>query len=264
VLLLVTYAAAAHADVIDDEETQCVYACVMHGLYWLLIAVLSATSIAQEKESDTWTVLLVAPLRAESIVFGKLLGLWRRLLWPTALIVAHFTIFAFAGVINFTLVLMVLWVLITFNTVWAALGVYLSLRFKKVTTAVIINLIVPIVAFIGVPVTLLIAGELLVHNDLWAENVLWYLPYFYLGEGIDRLAPTFNWYDNIHLPGSRNDPSTAAEFMRAVVLVGIIHICIAGLIVWRTINGFDRFVGRATQLRLDRRAISTPPLAGSP
>jgi hypothetical protein len=84
-VLLLTYWAAASARAIDDEETQIVYAVIMHGLYWMLIAVLSATCIAQEKESDTWTVLLAAPMAARSIVLGKLLGLSRRLLWPTVL-----------------------------------------------------------------------------------------------------------------------------------------------------------------------------------
>ena len=47
---------------------------------------LSSTAIANEKESDTWTVLLVSPISAKSIVLGKLVGLLRRLVWPTALI----------------------------------------------------------------------------------------------------------------------------------------------------------------------------------
>ena len=47
---------------LDDSELQMVYAVIFNGLYWLLVAVLSATAIAQEKESDTWTLLLTAPL----------------------------------------------------------------------------------------------------------------------------------------------------------------------------------------------------------
>jgi ABC-type transport system involved in multi-copper enzyme maturation permease subunit len=263
-LLLLTYVAAANARALEDEETQCVYACAMHGLFWLLIAVLSATSIAQEKESDTWTVLLAAPLRAHSIVLGKLLGLSRRLVWPTILIIVHFCIFAIAGVINFPLVLLILWVLITFNSIWAALGVFLSLRFKKVTTAVIINLIVPVVVFIGVPVTLLIAGTLIARTDDWGEHVFWYLPYFYLGEGISRLAPEFSWDKGVYLPGSRGSTVPASEFIGTAIAIGLVHLGIAVLIVWRTISGFDRYVGRAQQLRPNLYAISTRPLVGSP
>jgi ABC-type transport system involved in multi-copper enzyme maturation permease subunit len=263
VVLLLTYWLAASENVLDDEESQIVYACAMHGLYWLLIAVLSATSIAQEKESDTWTVLLAAPLRAKSIVMGKLLGLSRRMLWPTLLIFGHFMIFAIAGVINFPILLMILWILITFNSVWATLGVYLSLRMKKVTTAVIINLIVPVVLFIAVPVVLVIIGELVARTDNWGEVVLWYLPYYYLGHGIDQLCPTMDWSQGMWLPGSRGNTVEAVNYMAVIFAVGLIHIGIAAMIVWQTIQRFDCYVGRARQMRLDQYIPPTRPLAAS-
>jgi ABC-type transport system involved in multi-copper enzyme maturation permease subunit len=263
-VLLLTYWACESADALDEEETQCVYAVIMHGLYWMLIAVLSATSIAQEKESDTWTVLLVAPLSAGSIVIGKLLGLSRRMLWPTLFVLGHFTLFAVTGVIAFPIVLVVLWVMITFNSVWAALGIYLSLRLKKVTSAVIVNLVVPVVVFVAAPVILLILGELFARTDDLAEVVLWYLPYYYLGYTIDHLGGSFDLGRTMYLPNSSGESVPAAVFVMVIILVGLIHLAVAGFILWRTIRGFDHYVGRATQWRPNSSARLAAPLAGSP
>ena len=76
-LLLISYGCFASADGLKQPELQIFYAFVFNGLYWLLVAVLSATAIAQEKESDTWTVLLASASDARQIVIGKLLGLMR-------------------------------------------------------------------------------------------------------------------------------------------------------------------------------------------
>jgi hypothetical protein len=99
------------------------------------------------------------------------------------------------------------------------------------------------------PVILLIIGELVARSDDLAEAVLWYLPYFYLIEGTNRLSPTFEWFHTMYLPGSRGDSSTAAGFLMAVFWVGVAHLGVAAAILWVTIRHFDRYVGRAGQLR---------------
>ncbi|HEY7086679.1 MAG TPA: ABC transporter permease subunit [Tepidisphaeraceae bacterium] len=245
-LLLLSYVSFASVNALDDHETQIFYACVLHGLWWLLVAVLSATAIVQEKESDTWTVLLAAPLSASSIVLGKLMGLSRRMMWPTLLIAFHFVVFAVAGIVSWPVFFVIFWVLITFNTVWAALGIYLSLRLKKATTAVIINLIVPVVLFLAVPVVLLVLGELLERSDKWAEVVTWYLPYYYLSQSIEKLCPHFSWNASMWMPGFGS--GTTGDFFQVLIIAGLFHLMIAGLIVVYTVRHFDQFVGRATQV----------------
>ena len=102
-LLGVTYAslAASWGEPLKDAETQTIYAVFFNALLMLVVCVVSATAIAGEKESDTWTLLLATPLGAGEIVRGKFLGLMRRMVWPWILIVTHFTIFALCGVISF-------------------------------------------------------------------------------------------------------------------------------------------------------------------
>ena len=108
------------------------------------------TAIAQEKESDTWTLLLAAPVSGSTIVWGKALGTARRLLWPMVLVAAHFLLFACCQVITFGAAFAAIWIMITFNSIWIATGVYFSLRFNKTTFAVIANLMLAIAAYLFV------------------------------------------------------------------------------------------------------------------
>jgi len=250
VLLLVSsYFCFNYVGVLDEREPQIGYACSFNGLFWLLVSVLSATAIAQEKESDTWTVLLVSPFGGAGVVLGKLIGIARRMFWPIILIGVHFTGFAAAGVISWSALMVVLWVTITFNTVWAACGVYLSLRFAKVTTAVIVTLLIPVALFIAVPLMWQVAGQLLVgHTADWATGTLWYLPYFYLGESIDSMRPHGNLDHAIYMP-MLGRAIAVDRFLWIIFVAGIAHIVLAAAIVGHTIYHFDTIVGRAIQTR---------------
>ena len=150
---------------------------------WLLTAVLSATAIASEKESDTWTLLLTTPLRGHSVVWGKVAGLYKRLMWPAALIFTHFLAFTLFGVIRWPALFGAVWVIFSFNSLWVATGIFLSLRVRKVTFAVIINLLLAVGIYLVAFFVLMVIGELFIDREL-PEFVAWYLPYYYLGEGI--------------------------------------------------------------------------------
>ena len=243
VFLLVVYVVLHGDDLLAEKETQAGFAWIFNLIVWLLTCVLAATAIAQEKESDTWTLLLTTPLSGRAIVWGKVLGLYRRLAWPGALIAAHFLAFAVAGVIGWPAYFLTLWVLFSFNSVWAATGLYLSLRSRKVTFAVIINLL------LGVGLYLVVFFVLIVFAELWdmrtlPELVGWYLPYFYLGEGLT--TNWSNWTDEQQrLP--MNVEATGDAFLAVAALVGVIHLAIASVFLQATANAFDGIVGRAPQ-----------------
>jgi ABC-type transport system involved in multi-copper enzyme maturation permease subunit len=243
IVLLATYALLAADNDLHDRGVQIGYAIVMHTLLMLVACVLSATAIAQEKESDTWTLLLATPVSAAAIVFGKTLGILRRLLWPTLLVVAHFLVFTISGVIPPAVFLLIIFVMLTFNTIWVASGVYLSMRFAKVTTAVMVNLLLPVILYGGVSLSLAaIEGFSDNYNHL-AQQVCWYLPYFWLGSGIDRIERFGR--DTVWLP---NDLYVSAgSFIFTAMAIGIIHIAASmGLLVF-TILRFNPMVGRAEQ-----------------
>ena len=261
VLLLVTYLVLAGDHLLGEEWAHAGYSWVFNLIVWLLSAVLSATAIAQEKESDTWTLLLTTPLRGRDIVWGKVLGIYKRLAWPAALIFTHFLAFTLFGVIRWPAMFVAVWVIVTFNSVWVATGVYLSLHIRKVTFAVIINLLLAVVLFLATFFVLLTIAELTRAHSL-PLIVGWYLPYYFLGEGI-----TADWSnpagENTRLPDEVTVSGYA--FLKTVIVIGAIHLAVAGGIVLATISSFDRIVGRARQDRPHRRssAGATPPVAPS-
>lgn len=261
VLLLISYGVLGSENVLDDHEVQMGYACIFHGLMWLLVSVVSATAIAQEKEADTWTLLLATPVSGATIVFGKATGLLRRMMWPFLFVVGHFLLFTVTGVISFDTLLLIVWVLFSFNAIWLATGVYLSLRLRTVTFAVILNLLLAILIYPVVGVLLMIGGQLSDHRSQHVAQVAWYFPYTYLVVGIHELNRDYGrWYfspddDRFWLPpkpweaGRGDDISvTRAEYLGVVFLIGSIHIGAAALILAGTARRFDRIVGRAPQL----------------
>ena len=244
VFLLVVYVVLHGDDLLGEEETQAGFAWIFNLIVWLLTCVLAATAIAQEKESDTWTLLLTTPLSGRAIVWGKVLGLYRRMAWPGALIAAHFLAFTVGGVIGWPAYFLTLWVIFSFNSVWVATGLYLSLRSRKVTFAVILNLL------LGVGLYLVVFFVLIVFAELWSMRTLqelvgWYLPYFYLAEGLT--TDWSNWADEqTRLP--MNVTATGPYFLAVAGLVGVLHLGIASAILQATANAFDRVVGRAPQV----------------
>jgi ABC-type transport system involved in multi-copper enzyme maturation permease subunit len=242
VLLLVTYLVLAGDHLLDEEFAQAGYSWVFNLVVWLLTAVLAGTAIASEKESDTWTLLLATPLSGHSIVWGKVMGLYKRLIWPGVLIVTHFLAFTLFGVIRWPAFFIAVWVIFSFNSVWVATGLYLSVRVRKVTFAVIINLLLAVVVYLAAFFVLLVISELFIAREL-PEWVAWYLPYYYLGEGI-----TTDWSNALSteymtLPG--NLKVSGYVFLLTVVVVGLMHLALAFAILQFTAASFDRMVGRA-------------------
>jgi ABC-type transport system involved in multi-copper enzyme maturation permease subunit len=239
-LLLLTYWALAEGNDLTDEDTHIGYACVFHGLLTLLVCVLAGTAIAQEKESDTWTLLLTTPVSGAAVVWGKILGVFRRALFPMALIAGHFLIFVMAGVIEPYAFLVAMWVIVTFNLVWVATGVYLSLRIPKVTFAVILNLLLPILAYALAPIMLAMIDLALDSNGDFAELVLWYLPFYYIASLMDDSS-------TIYMP-ALNGQIEWSTMMKVVIVVGLLHAAAFVAIVLHMIARFNAIVGRAPQV----------------
>ena len=162
------------------------------------------------------------------------------MLWPTLLILAHFTLFTITSVINPMQWFVILWVIITFNAVWAATGVYLSLRVRKVTTAVIINLMIAIGLDAAVPAAVYAIGQMVSRTDgdvaaQWGDDAAevtgLYIPYVYLACVAERRwdATRPYWF-----PVAGNvSASTYVTLYRAG---GLLHLAVAALIVRLTIG----------------------------
>jgi ABC-type transport system involved in multi-copper enzyme maturation permease subunit len=246
-LLLFTYWGIGAIGELDDRDAHVGYAFVFYTLFMLLLCVLSGTAIAQEKESDTWTVLLTTPTTAHAILLGKIAGIGARLGWPLALITLHFLIFAIGGIVSWTAALLTIFVTISFNSIWLATGLYLSLRVAKVTTAVIINLLLPVLFYGGFSL-ILVTVEALFPAEArhFSENCTWYLPYFYMAIPISEINEHYYQANEIEMPGT-GWHSTPGAFVMTTLIMGLVHLMIAALAIFYTTGRFNRIVGRASQ-----------------
>lgn len=233
---------------LDDEDTHVVFAVMYNAVVWLLAAVVSATAIAQEKEGDTWTVLLTTPLAARRIVLGKLAGVLWRMKLPVALVVLHFLTFAATGAVSFSAAALAIGVILCFNAVWVATGLYLSLRLSKVSVAVVVNLLLGVGAYLGLMLVEAAAMELVGSTRSGPFSGL-ILPYWYLVEGIELLSRTHG--GTTRLPGL-DARMQAGQLFDWTCAVCVAHLLVgAGVLRW-TIARFDRIVGRAPQASTTR------------
>ncbi len=252
--LLFFYICMAVNDELSEQDWQMPFACIFCGLLTLVTCVVSATAIAQEKESDTWTLLLSTPLSPRQIVLGKFAGLLRRFMWPSILICLHFLFFGLGGVLNWTTVAIILFLIFSTNLIWVATGLYLSLRLKTVTLAVILNLCGPTALYGFAVVVLGIIGGVFYHSDTGFEIVGLYSPYAYLCSAIDMLNrsnPTHVW-----IPVFRH--VSVGDFYAIVSCLGLAYLLLTCLVLWHAIRSFNRIVGRARQVHSPSFATPSP------
>ena len=249
--LIVIYAGMASEGELDEAWVQAPFAVIFCAILNLLAVVLAASAIGQEKETDTWTLLLVTPVSGAQIVLGKLAGLVRRFTWPMALVLAHFTLFAIAGVINFTTYFILLYLTVTTNVIWLATGLYFSLRLRTVTFAVTANFLLVLFLYGGVPLVLLIVGGFAADEPEVAEWGCIYMPYAYMVSAVEYLNPGYRYnqgnpyYRDVWVPAF--DRISSQDFVTLVLYVGVAHLIATALVLWYTIANFDRIVGRAEQ-----------------
>jgi len=167
ILLLITYALCADEDILDDEETHMLYATIFLGLGMLFTIVLPATSITSEKESRSWPLLLATTLDDRQILFGKFVGVLRRCLPIWSLLFGHIILFSLLGLIH-PIAIVQIGILVTWIVVFLSCsGLYFSSRFKRTTTAVIMNFILAAAIWAILPLLMAIVTEIIDEgNDL--------------------------------------------------------------------------------------------------
>jgi ABC-type transport system involved in multi-copper enzyme maturation permease subunit len=259
VLLLVSYLLFAIAErrALGYRETHAGYAIVFNFFVWLFAATLGATAVALEKESDTWTLLIASPLSAGQIVWGKFLGVLRRMTWPMALPVVHLCLFTLFGVVSISATLITLAVIVTHNALWVATGLWLSVRFKRVTTAVVANLLLAPLLMLGVPLITIAYAETRPPPREWEGlNAGWYVSYAHIAYTIDNLSRGnrvygYNPYGPEASPTVYFQPSRGAitrnEFVGLMLLTCGVYIALTAAVLRWTAFRFDRTVGRARQ-----------------
>ena len=260
-LMVISYLAAGVNGELDDNDLQIFFGITFHIVMMLLACVISATAIAQEKESDTWTILLASPVSGAAIVWGKAIGCARRLLWPMVAMAGHFLLFTVAGVITPVATMTALVVIAGFNAIWIATGVWLSLRCRKVTFAVIMNLSLPVLLYGVFSLVLVLIDELLrIQGDDLMEQITWWLPFYYIGEIMN--AGGWDHHRGPSRPGGNWQEVSQGEFFLIASGMAALHLAVAAALLSWTAARFNAIVGRAPQEMPLPHGFPVTPTAG--
>ncbi len=166
-LLLLIYALVAAVNGgFEDNDVHAVFICIFTVIGILTTAVLSATSITSEKETRSWEILLCTPLSNWHILLGKTVGILRKCLPVWLLPIGHALLFMMIGLVHPALLVHLSLIVVSIVALFAGTGLYFGARFKRTTTAVILNVTVGLALWAGVPLLMALASEAMPRNPL--------------------------------------------------------------------------------------------------
>jgi ABC-type transport system involved in multi-copper enzyme maturation permease subunit len=172
-VLFTTYLLWEMENNLDQDEVHMLYVCIFMGLGMLFTIVLPATCITSEKESRSWPLLLATTLSDGQILFGKFVGVLRRCLPIWLFLFGHLILFAAVGYIHPIAIpqmaIVVTWIVVFLSCT----GLYFSSRFKRTTTAVIMNFALAAAIWALVPLLMfLLAEEARLFDEDLAEDYM--------------------------------------------------------------------------------------------
>ncbi|MCK4958826.1 MAG: ABC transporter permease subunit [Planctomycetes bacterium] len=151
ILLFVTYALFGAEDVLGEGEVHVMYLIMFLALGMLFTIVAPATCITTEKESRSWPILLGTTLSRGEILLGKIGGLMPRCLPIWLFLIGHVLLFVLGGIIHPLAILHIVMIVAGVIAMFVGTGLYFSTRFKRTTTAVVMNFVLPLVIWGLVP-----------------------------------------------------------------------------------------------------------------
>lgn len=170
--LFTTYFLCAKDNVLDDGETHIMYVVILMGLGMLFTIILPATSITSEKEARSWPLLLTTTLSDADILFGKFVGGLRRCMPVWLLLFGHLLLFGFLGFVHPVAILQMAILVAWIVAFLSCSGIYFSCRFRRTTTAVIVNF--ALAAMIWGLVPLLFTATYGIANELANLHAPWF------------------------------------------------------------------------------------------
>lgn len=128
---------------------------VIAALAMTVQAALSTPSaISSERDAGNWSVLLTTPVGPRQIVLGKALGSVRRLWLVPAVMGFHLVLVTATGWLHPIAVLHALLLFGGLMLMLAGTGVLLGLMCRRGVTASVLNMAVPLLLFLGLPIAL--------------------------------------------------------------------------------------------------------------
>jgi len=160
------------------EEFHTLYTVTFKLISLVGAAIYSAITITGEKEASTLEALLTTPLTARDIVYGKALGVVKRLWAVFALFFIHIAFFTMLGKVHPLALLYMLLLLPAPIFFLIGLGTFITAHVKRTTTAVVLNLAAALVLWAVLPLFAGLLGEIFYdHRHFLAEGTLLFNPF---------------------------------------------------------------------------------------
>ncbi len=223
-----------------SEAAHITYTLVFLLINLMAVSVLAATTITSEKEASTWDALMTTALSGREILFGKVLGVLRRLLPVGALFLGHVMLFTVIGVIH-PLGIFHTFLLLGGPTVFlAGTGIYFSLRAKRTTTAVMLNVGLALFLWLMLPILMaLIDDALLRGGDDLIEAAMIFNPMVLDALAFDALTKN-KWMQPLAFDGPTGDLD-GWQFTGILLLVNLLYAGVGLAIIAWCARRFRRF-----------------------
>ncbi|MBA7477786.1 hypothetical protein ES707_13200 [subsurface metagenome] len=239
-LLVITYVLIGGENNLDDEVVHMIYTCVFMSIGLLFTIILPATSITSEKESLSWPILLATPLSDGNIMSGKFIGAIRRSLPIWLLLFGHIILFSLIGYIHPFAIFMMAVVVAGIIVLLCGSGIYFSTRFKKTTTAVVMNFSFAVLIWAIIPFIMALILAISRSGEDIIENYCEIIPFVQGVLVMDVAAGSSGSLEGpVHWPSGQMDIMESTflmiKFMLGYMLVGL-------LFAWRAKCRFRKHV----------------------
>jgi ABC-type transport system involved in multi-copper enzyme maturation permease subunit len=154
IALFSMYALNVNQHCLHEDFTQSAYVIMFMVMGLTNSLLLSAAVITREKESQSWPILLTTPLTAAQILWGKALGTFGRGLPVWLFLFGHMIVFMLVGYIHPVAVYQITMVVASTVVFLSGAGLYFGTRFRRTTTAVVVNMALALILWAVVPVVL--------------------------------------------------------------------------------------------------------------
>jgi ABC-type transport system involved in multi-copper enzyme maturation permease subunit len=171
--LLYTYAFLGASGMMGDGATQATFVSMFLLAGMLCTAIDSATSIAPEKQARTWPSLLCTPVSDWHILLGKAGGTAFRCLPVWLFLAGHVVIFTLVGSLHPIAMLHLLLLSVSMIVFLIGAGVYFSMLSRRATSAVLMNIGLPLLLWALLPAGAALIGQ--VFGDRELSEILKYL-----------------------------------------------------------------------------------------
>jgi ABC-type transport system involved in multi-copper enzyme maturation permease subunit len=232
-LIAIAYMFPVIMPFVGYDETHLLFLWGFLGLGVLFTVTTSATLISTERESRTWPLLLVSPLRDRDILIGKCVGVLRRCgpVWLPLL--AYIAAFTYADCFHGWAVVQIVLIVLSAFAFLTASGFYFGSRFDRTTEAVTANLMLAGVVWCVLPLVAHWAAAII---GTWDERQFFVgVPFFQI---LLLMRTTLEGGDGYYRGLWFGYPMNAGHATVSMLISLLVYVVAARVFLWRAVRAF--------------------------